>query len=118
MRALLMVLPVVLMGCAAVTAPQPQGAALSDQVLTVNLSDGSRCTADWRASGGQGQLEGCAAPLSYQVSEVANPNILRKLWVQLVEALGADGIAPPMADVVLTAPDGRFWRYVSPPPVE
>lgn len=117
MRALWMVLPVVLMGCAAMPAPEPQGAVLSDKVLTVTLTDGGRCSADWRAAGGQGQMQGCAVPLSYQVAEVANPNILRQLWVQLVEALGADGIAPPMADVVLTAPDGRTWRYVSPPPV-
>lgn len=118
MRAFLLVLPVLAMGCAGVPAPEPQGAVLSDKVLTVTLTDGGRCTADWRTGGGQGQMEGCAVPLTYQVVEVANPNILRKLWVQLVEALGAEGIAPPMADVVLTDARGRTWRYVSPPPVE
>lgn len=118
MRALWMVLPVVLMGCAAMPAPEPQSAVLSETVLTVKLTDGTRCTADWRAAGGQGQMQGCAVLLSYQVAEVANPNLLRQLWVQLVEALGAEGIAPPMADVVLTGDDGRTWRYVSPPPVE
>lgn len=118
MRALWVILAVGLMGCAAQPVPAPQGAVLSDRVLTVTLTDGSRCTADWRAAGGQGQMQGCAVPLSYQVAEVANPNLLRQLWVQLVEALGAEGIAPPMADVVLTGNDGRTWRYVSPPPVE
>jgi hypothetical protein len=118
MRALWMVVPVVLMGCAAMPAPEPQGAVLSESVLTVRLTDGTRCTADWRAAGGQGQMQGCAAPLSYQVAEVANPNLLRQLWVQLVDALGAEGLAPPMADVVLTDERGRTWRYVSPPPVE
>ena len=118
MRALWMVLPVMLMGCAGMPAPEPQGASLSADVLTVKLSDGTRCTADWRAAGGQGQMDGCAVPLTYSVAEVANPNILRQLWVQLTEALGADGLAPPMADVVLTRDDGRTWRYVSPPPVK
>ena len=93
MRALWMVLPVMLMGCAGMPAPEPQGASLSADVLTVKLSDGTRCTADWRAAGGQGQMDGCAVPLSYSVAEVANPNVLRQLWVQLTEALGADGLA-------------------------
>lgn len=115
MRAHLMLLPLLLAACAAMPSPEPQGATLSDTVLTVRLTDGSRCTADWRATGGQGQMDGCAVPLSYQVTEVTNPNILRKLWVQLVDALGGDGVAPPMADVVVTGPDGRVWRYVSPP---
>ncbi len=118
MRAHWMVLPVVLMGCAGMPVAEPQGATLSESVLTVKLTDGSRCSADWRAAGGQGQMQGCAVPLTYQVAEVANPNVLRKLWVQLVDALGADGLAPPMADVVLTDERGRTWRYVSPPPVE
>ena len=118
MRALLVFLPLALAACATMPAPEPQGASLSDSTLTVKLSDGTRCTADWLAAGGQGRMEGCALPLSYTVTEVENPNILRKLWVQLADALGAEGIAPPMADVVVTADDGRQWRYVSPPPVE
>lgn len=118
MRLRLIVLPLLLSACAAMPAPEPQGASLSDSALTVKLSDGTRCTADWRAAGGQGQMQGCAVPLTYSVTEVANPNILRKLWVQLADALGAEGIAPPMADVVVTGADGRTWRYVSPPPVE
>lgn len=117
MRALLVFLPLALAACAAMPAPEPQGAVLSDSTLTVKLSDGTRCTADWRADG-QGRMEGCVLPLSYTVTEVENPNILRKLWVQLAEALGAEGIAPPMADVVVTDERGRQWRYVSPPPVE
>ena len=118
MRALLILVPLVLAACASMPAPEPQGASLSETALTVKLSDGTRCTADWSASGGQGQMDGCAVPLSYSVTEVANPNILRKLWVQLTDALGAEGIAPPMADVVITGEGGRTWRYVSPPPVQ
>lgn len=119
MRLMMLGLPLVLAACVApVATPEPQDARLSDTVLTVALSDGTRCTADWRATGGQGQFSDCAAPLSYQVTEVENPNILRKLWVELVGALGADGVAPPMADVTLTSGTGRTWRYVSPPSAE
>ena len=92
MRALLILVPLVLAACASMPAPEPQGASLSETALTVKLSDGTRCTADWSASGGQGQMDGCAVPLSYSVTEVANPNILRKLWVQLTDALGATSV--------------------------
>lgn len=96
--------------------PLPTEARLSDKTLTVRLTDGSTCTAPWRETGGQGRFTDCAAPLSYQVTEVANPNILRKLWIELVQALQAEGIAPPMADVTVTSDQGRNWRFVSPPP--
>lgn len=118
MRVLPFLLPLALAACATLPQPEPQGASLSDSTLTVALSDGTRCTADWRAAGGAGQMEACALPLRYAVTEVADPNILRKFWVELAEALGAEGIAPPMADVVVTGADGRTWRYVSPPPAE
>jgi len=118
MRVLPVLLPLLLAACAKMPAPEPQGASLSDTVLTVALSDGTRCTTDWRAAGGAGEMQGCAVPLTYRVTEVENPNILRKLWVQLADALGAEGLAPPMADVTVTGADGRAWRYVSPPPVD
>lgn len=111
-----LVLLTVLAGCAGFGGPAvPVGARLSQEVLTVGLSDGSTCRADWKAAGGAGRFEDCGDGFDYSVTEVANPNLLRQLFVGLTEALGAEGAVPPMAEVVVTG-SGGSWRFVSPPP--
>ena len=96
----------------------PASARLSADVLTVTLTDGSVCRADWAASGGAGRMESCGAGYGYAVSVVEKPNILRQLAVGVVDALGADGALAPLAEVVLTDASGRDYSFASPPPVE
>lgn len=117
MRKLLLVLA--LGGCAGLQAtPMPQAARLSADTLTLVLSDGTVCKADWVASGGAGRLEGCGPGFGYAVDVVENPNLLRQLFTGLTEALGADGLAAPMAEVVITDAMGRDRVFVSPPPAD
>jgi hypothetical protein len=115
MRKLLILMA--LAGCATVPGnPQPQAARLSAEVLTLTLTDGTVCRADWAAAGGAGRLEPCGPGYGYAVRVVDNPNILRQLFTGLTEALGADGAVPPMAEVTITDPAGVDRVFVSPPP--
>ena len=117
MRKLLLVL--MLGGCAGLSAaPVPQAARLSTEVLTLTLSDGTICRANWAASGGAGRFEDCGPGFGYAVNVVENPNILRQLFTGLAEALGGEGLLPPMAEVVITDASGRDHVFVSPPPVD
>lgn len=114
---------VVLAGCSALPGQpdpnaRPQSARLSETLLTVSLSDGTICRAEWRAAGGAGRLEPCGQGFGYAVKEVQNPNILRQLFTSLTKALGAEGSVPPMAEVVITDAAGIDTVFVSPPPVE
>jgi len=103
-------------GCAMVQAtPMPQAARLSADVLTLTLTDGTICRANWAAEGGAGRLEPCGPGYGYAVHIVENPNILRQLFTGLTEALGAEGAVPPMAEVVITDAMGRDHVFVSPP---
>lgn len=105
-----------LAGCAVPAGnPVPQAARLSAEVLTVTLSDGSVCRADWAAAGGVGRLEPCGPGYGYAVRVVENPNVLRQLFTGLTEALGAEGVVPPMAEVVITDAAGVDRVFVSPP---
>jgi hypothetical protein len=110
---------ILLAGCAAVQGnPVPQAARLSDAVLTVSLSDGSTCRADWAAAGGSGRLDDCGSGYGYAVKLVDNPNSLRQIFTGLTKALGAEGAVAPMAEVVITDAAGIDTVFVSPPPVE
>lgn len=108
-----------LAGCAVIeTTPVPQAARLSSEVLTLSLSDGSVCRANWAAAGGVGRFDECGPGFGYAVSVVENPNLLRQLFTGLTEALGADGHIPPMAEVVVTDSMGRDHVFVTPPPAD
>lgn len=107
-----------LAGCAMpVGSVEPQAARLSQSVLTVSLSNGAVCRADWAAAGGAGRLEPCGPGYDYRVTVVERPNLLRQFWSELTRALGAEGVVPPMAKVEIT--DGvESWTFASPPPRE
>jgi hypothetical protein len=108
-----------LAGCAMpLAAPVPQAARLSSDVLTVTLSDGTTCRANWAAAGGAGRLDPCGPGYGYAVRVVENPNVLRQLFTGLTAALGAEGAVPPMAEVVITDAAGVERVFVSPPPVD
>ena len=113
------ILVVGLAACApmAVGMAVPREARLSAKVLTVTLTDGTVCRADWAASGGVGRMDDCGAGYGYVVTVVEKPNILRQLAVGIVEALGAEGALAPLAEVVLTDASGRDYSFVSPPPL-
>jgi len=112
-----LVVVAVLAGCALPGGGvEPREARLSPSVLTVSLSNGTVCRADWAAAGGVGRLEPCGPGFGYAVRVVDNPNILRQLFTGLTEALGADGAVPPMAEVTITDPAGVDRVFVSPPP--
>lgn len=96
----------------------PAAARLSAEVLTVTLTDGSVCSANWAATGGAGRMDDCGAGFGYAVSVAENPNILRQLADGLAQALGAEGALAPLAEVVLTDASGRDYSFVSPPPIE
>ena len=114
-----MIVCLALAGCAGLdTAPVPQAARLSAEVLTLTLSDGSVCRANWAAAGGAGRFDACEPGFGYAVTVVKNPNLLRQLFTGLTEALGAEGAVPPMAEVVITDATGRDHVFVSPPPVD
>jgi hypothetical protein len=116
MRRLLSVL--VLGGCAGMpAAPVPQAVRLSSEVLTLTLSDGTMCRADWAAAGGAGRFEACGPGFGYAVKVVEHPNLVRQVFTGLAAALGAESAVPPMAEVVVTDATGREHVFVVPPPV-
>lgn len=115
---LFLLAPLALAACAIPAAQAtPSAARLSQTTLTVTLTDGSTCRADWAAAGGEGRLDDCGPGFGYRVAVAENPNVLRKLWEQVFAALGAEGATPPMAEVTLTRDDGRDWTFASPPPL-
>jgi hypothetical protein len=95
--------------------PVPQAARLSSEVLTLTLSDGTACRANW-AQAPVGRMERCGPGYGYAVRVIDNPNILRQIWTQVTAALGADGVVPPLAEVVITDPAGVDMVFASPPP--
>ena len=113
-----LVVVAVLAGCALPGGGvEPREARLSPSVLTVSLSNGMVCRADWAAAGGVGRLEPCGPGYDYRVTLVERPNLLRQFWSELTRALGAEGVVPPMASVEIT--DGvESWTFASPPPVK
>ncbi|HSF65444.1 MAG TPA: hypothetical protein VLA78_13720 [Paracoccaceae bacterium] len=115
MRAALIPL-LLLAACAALPSPQPQAARLSADTLTVTLTDGTACRADWRA--GAGRLADCGPGYDWQVEEVRDPNLLRQLAEGVLGALAAEGALAPMAAVTLTDAQGRVFRFASPPPAD
>ncbi len=106
-----------LSGCAGIsTAPVPQAARLTNDLLTVTLTDATVCRADWAKAGGAGHLDGCGLGYDYSVTVDQHPNILRQWMVELALALRADQAVPPLATVVLTDAAGKSYTFTSPPP--
>ncbi|MDO9637537.1 MAG: hypothetical protein Q7J44_03240 [Pseudotabrizicola sp.] len=97
--------------------PVPQAARLSAQVLTLTLSDGTICRANW-VQAPVGRMDTCGPGYGYAVRVIDNPNILRQIWTELTTALGADGAVAPLAEVVIEGPAGTRRVFSSPPPVE
>jgi hypothetical protein len=109
-------LPVLLLSaCGALPGdPVPQEVRLTQETMTLRLSDGTTCRADWQAAP-VGRLEGCGPGYGYAVTVDANPNLVRQLVEGLVLALGGQGVLAPMAEVVITDPAGIDHVFRSPP---
>lgn len=108
-----------LSGCAAVPQfgrVEVQDAKLSQTKLTLVLSNGTICRVDWKAAP-VGRLDNCGPGFGYAVHPVQNPNALAKMWSELSQALGGEGFAAPMAEVVVTDSAGNDKVFVSPPEV-
>ncbi len=104
-------------GCAMVTAPaHPVGARLAGERLVVEMSDNSRCQAEWAA--GSGRIADCAGGISWQVDVDDRPNPLRYFWAELFGALGGKTILAPMADITLSDAAGRRYVFRSPNPAD
>mgnify|MGYP005859451759 CR=1 FL=1 len=111
-------LAALLVGCGAGAPghPVPQTARLSEQVLTLTLSDGTVCRADWVAAP-VGRMDRCGPGYGYSVRVIDSPNILRQIWTGLTSALGAQSGVAPLAEVVITDPAGVDRVFASPPPL-
>jgi hypothetical protein len=106
-------------GCTApIGVAQPDTARLSNTVLTLTLTDGTVCRANWVAAGGAGRFENCGPGYGYAVRVIDNPNILRQIFTSLTHALGADGAVAPLAEVTITDPAGSDRVFVSPPDLD
>jgi len=112
---------VLLLGLAGCVAPlgdaRPDQARLSSSVLTLVLTDGTVCRANWTAAP-VGRFDRCGTGFDYSVDVVQNPNVLRQIWTGITTALGAEGVVPPMAQVVITDAAGVDHVFASPVPIE
>lgn len=105
---------IALVGCAALGPVRPVTAQLSSDILKVSLSDGTQCTAPWAPL--SGRMAACG--LDWRVEPEANPNPVRRAFVELTGALQMSGNVPPMATVTLTDAAGHGYGFVSPQKVE
>jgi len=113
-----LVLLLALAGCVAPMAgARPDQARLSSSVLTLVLTDGTVCRADWVAAP-SGRFDRCGPGFGYAVEVVQNPNVLRQIWTGITTALGAEGAVPPLAQVVITDAAGVDHVFASPVPVK
>ncbi|MDQ2067272.1 hypothetical protein Q9295_12920 [Xinfangfangia sp. CPCC 101601] len=106
-------LPMVLLlaACAApVASPGLRSVKLSQEALTLTLTNGTRCWVDWRQAP-VGRMEACGQGYGYAVTVADNPNVLRQLVEGVVLALGASAVLAPMAEVVITGPGGTDQIY-------
>ncbi|MGB8813345.1 MAG: hypothetical protein WCC57_09170 [Paracoccaceae bacterium] len=112
MRMIGIVAVLLLGGCVALQGPQrPVAAKLSPEILTVTMSDGTRCATPWAA--GTGRMDACG--LEWRVEPEGQPNPLRRVFVELTGALGLEGSVTPRATVTLTDASGKGYGFVSPP---
>ncbi|MCB6178394.1 hypothetical protein LHP98_09655 [Rhodobacter sp. Har01] len=110
-------LPILLLSAcvAAPGNPVPQAARLTDTTLTLRLSDGTTCRADWAASP-VGRMDTCGPGYGYAVKLADRKNLARQLVEGIDLALGGGLGLAPMAEVVITDPAGIDHVFSSPDP--
>jgi hypothetical protein len=110
-------------GCAPVGPGRPEAVTVSEGGIVVRMSTGERCLGPLSdetrtGTGWAGRLQGCAADYPYEVALQAGANPLRLVLESALGALGGEGLLAPRAQVVITGPGGRVWRFRSPPSEE
>jgi hypothetical protein len=120
---LMLVLVLLLTGCA--TSPsRPVEVSLDRTSLQVRMSNGETCIGPVRAVpagpnrttvSGDGRLQGCSAAYGYRVTGDTATNPVRFVLEEVFTAIGLPNVIAPAAEVEITAPDGRSWRFASPP---
>ncbi len=96
-------------------AATPRAARLTDEVLTITLSDGTTCRLkNWQARP-QGRFDACAPGLGYDIRLEPRTNPFRAL-LEGIEEVVDGAFLLPMADIRLTDAAGREYRFTSPPP--
>lgn len=119
MRKFALISFVLLVACASDQEAAPKEVRVTQDVLSVRLTDGTRCTAPRPEVGNwAGQFDTCDSPIEYRVEGVDQTNPLRIIFEEFLGALGGQDLLLPEARVTLTAPDGREWVFLSPPRVK
>jgi hypothetical protein len=122
--ALLTAMVVLLTGCALqAPPPRPVEVSLDRSTLALRLADGARCTAPVSGIAGRfsttvtgaGTFADCPVPYAYTVTGDPGTNPLRFVLEEGFTVLGLAEAIAPRATVEIAAPDGRRWRFVSPP---
>ena len=115
-------LPVLaLVACANLGTPPPSDVALTNDNLSVRLSNGETCygPAPAEASGGwSGQLQGCSVAYSYDVAVQPGTNPVRMVLHEIFTAIGLEGALVPLATVTIDDGAGRDWRFATPERVQ
>ena len=108
MRAFVLVAGLSLAACAQGFAPEshPVTASLGGERLSVTFSDGRVCHAAVPLTGGAGRFEDCPDRGDWQ-AEIRKRNYLEPVFGAAVS---------PYGRIILTAPSGRNWVFVTPPP--
>ncbi len=116
-RFALSAVPLLLAACAAVAAtPAPREVRLSDEALTIQLSDGTTCRLkNWQARP-EGRFESCGGGIGYAIAVEAKPNPLRRVLEEVNGAVAGNLLAP-MAQITLTDAAGRVHDFTSPAPL-
>jgi len=108
--------------CSPFAAPDPVGATLTRDLLSVSMSDGQRCLGPRPQTAGpegwSGRLSGCSVAYPYAVRIDPDPNILRQAVEAVFSVLHFEDALAPMAEVEVTGPRGRVHVFASPPPFE
>lgn len=94
---------------------QPLKLRLSDEILTVNFSDGSTCQAAWR-NAPQGKFTDCAGDFTYIVKPEERVNILADIGQGLNKELGSS-LVSPLAKITLADASGRRYEFESTTPI-
>ena len=102
-----------LFAACAVAAPAPVGARLSQQALRVEMSNGTVCSAALTGDAPwSGDIAACG--LTYLVTPTTAGHPIRLAFDAMIAALRAGNLVAPMADIAVTAADGRHYGFASP----
>lgn len=108
-----------LAACASDQEAAPKNVRVTQDMLSVRLTNGTLCKAPRPDSGNwAGQFDTCGSPVEYRVEGVDRSNPVRIVMEELLGALGGEDLLLPEARVTLSAPDGREWVFLSPPRVK